>query len=42
MGRQGTRAVKAPVLVGPRPIAAVSQRDARVQFSESIPWLGLG
>ena len=39
MGRQGTRAVKAPVLVGPSPTAAVSHKLAKVQFNESIPWL---
>jgi hypothetical protein len=39
IGRHGTSAVKAPVLDGPRPIAAVSHRLASVQFSESMPWL---
>ena len=33
------RAVKTPFGVQPRPIAAVSQRLARVQFRESMPWL---
>lgn len=39
MGRHGTMAVKAPVLVEPSPIAAVSSRLPSVQLSESIPWL---
>ena len=39
IGRQGIKAVKAPTLVCPRPIVATSPRLARVQFSESMPWL---
>ena len=39
MGRTGIRAVKTPLGVHPRPIAAVSHRLARVQLSESMPWL---
>jgi len=39
MGRHGINAVKAPVRVGPYPIAAVSRRLPRVQLRESIPWL---
>lgn len=39
MGRTGTRAVKAPILVEPYPTAAVSRRLASVQLRESMPWL---
>jgi hypothetical protein len=39
MGRQGTRAVKAPIFDDPCPIAAASSKLAKVQFNESIPWL---
>ena len=39
MGKQGTNAVNTPFFDGPSPIVAVSQRLARVQFKESMPWL---
>lgn len=32
-------AAKAPVFVGPKPMAAVSRRLPKVQFNESMPWL---
>lgn len=38
MGRHGIRAVKTPEGEVPSPIAAVSSKLARVQFSESMPW----
>lgn len=38
MGTQGTRAVNMAALELPRPMAAVSRREARVQFKESMPW----
>lgn len=37
IGKHGTSAVKTPFFDGPRPMAAVSHKLARVQFSESIP-----
>ena len=39
MGKTGTSAVNAPILPCPYPTAAVSNRLAKVQFSESMPWL---
>lgn len=39
IGRQGIKAVKTPFGDEPKPMAAVSQRLASVQFRESIPWL---
>ncbi len=42
MGKTGIRAVKTPLGVDPKPIAAVSHKLARVQFRESIPWLTAG
>lgn len=41
MGRTGISAVNAPIFVDPYPTAAVSNKLARVQFRESIPWLRL-
>jgi len=37
MGRVGIKAVNAPTGVGPKAMAAVSSKLARVQLSESIP-----
>jgi len=37
MGRHGIMAVKAPVFVAPKPMAAVSRRLPSVQFKESMP-----
>jgi hypothetical protein len=37
MGRVGIMAVKAPSFVDPNPRAAVSNKLARVQLSESMP-----